>query len=273
MRKLFFCLLVGVSCFAQNPLSQDQQRAQQLQQMKQQQQLQQQMAHLQQEMSELASIKVDDIYTIESAFIANNTENAQCKAGETSKVFPNSVVLIKKIMADDGGKIMFLLRNTPNDTDPLGAKQGQIYCIGREEFNLFKGEKIRKVEFGAALMAIPFKFQYNSYVIHPGGSIGGFAGARFNSTKKKERGFNIGAFGGLSSVPQNNDANTPNASDIKVIAAFGLGAGAIYNYERFQIGLVTGWDFYNNGGKKVNSWLSFTVGFAFLKAPDSETSR
>ena len=226
--------LIGSSCLAQtvnDPTSQQQQQQQPLDQSQQvQQQIQQQEIYSDSKTSnrskaeinrKLNDIKLHDKLLVRSTLIVQRTISGECVT-DVATIGPGAIIEIFEMK--DGNFIFQVDKNNIEDiTDPKAppAVTGIPYCIKAKILGTYSN-KLPTGDFSISLLAIPFKFQYKSYNIHPGGSLGGFFGYRRYSQKKPDQAVTFGAFAGLSSVPQNNDASTTNASDIKVIPAFGF---------------------------------------------------
>jgi hypothetical protein len=212
-----------------------------------------------------ATFTPGQIYRINAKMTVNGVDNSNnCSPANQFVVYAKSRIQIVNVAAD--GTVKFILTQGYNGTDSNVARINHQFCIdGSALQGLINAILKPQLTLDYGLLAIPFKFQYKSSVVHPGGSLGGFIGGRIGNAKRSDRGLSIVGFGGLSSIPQNNDVPTISASDIKVVPGVGVGAGAVFNVQSFQVGVLTGWDFYNNDGKKRNSWLSFSIGFTFLK--------
>lgn len=218
----------------------------------------------------LDKIKINNIYLVSIEFNANMYEGGCQTTGSKYTVLRLSKVRVEQ-KDTVNKKIVFQITQGYQGDSSRFAKVHKLYCVNLDDFGLsidtIKVKARTKLDYG--FLTIPFKFQYSNYVIHPGGSLGGFIGPRFVSAKDSDKGFSLIGFAGLSSVPLNNNISTTNASDIKVVPGLGLGLGGVFSVKSFQLGLITGWDFYNNDGPKTNSWLSLSIGYTFLR-PDPD---
>ncbi len=63
-----------------------------------------------------------------------------------------------------------------------------------------------------------------------------------------------------------NDVNAKNSEDTRTVDAASIAGGAVYNFGKdFQIGLLTGADFFNADNKaRTRSWISFTLGINLI---------
>jgi len=106
-------------------------------------------------------------------------------------------------------------------------------------------------------------------------SIGPFLGYKFKTGKSYNQFFQIGAFAGptliqfpSTVVPNNGQTNQNNITNDNLIG-FTYGWGAVFQFDKLQIGLIKGVD--QLGGEKSKqwqydgkSWWSFAIGYKFL---------
>jgi hypothetical protein len=190
--------------------------------------------------------------------------NGQCETSKTHFICPNSKVVVKKV---DKENIIISIKSGYfcDNVSTNFALEGKLYCIGRQEAEVvFENPKFQlKIDFG--ILAVPFKFENSSYKVYTGG-VNGFFGTKINFAKHKEFQISPIAFGGFSSIPLNNLTGT-NSADIKTTMGLSSGLGLVLNLKQgFQVGLIKGWDFFNvENSQKTLSWISFSIGYQFLK--------
>lgn len=113
-------------------------------------------------------------------------------------------------------------------------------------------------------LTIPFKFNPDNFVTSPGGSLGGTLEFRLANPGELTNGISGVAFAGVSQIPLNNTSTT-NLEGIDVVTGLGTGLGIVFTRQKFQFGVLHGWDFYNTGGKgRDANWFCISIGFSFL---------
>jgi hypothetical protein len=147
-----------------------------------------------------------------------------------------------------------------------------VKIIGRVEDkhvdqDIFEPTYIRSKWFGA-IMGVPFKYRFTKSKSSLTGesTIGASIGWTFARDHDFDNRFWVMGAGGLTVINPNSAFDDPGSEKSRNIpgATFCLGVGA--NISKTQAGIVFGWDFADPDWEfHGKPWLSFSVGFEFLK--------
>ena len=219
--------------------------------------------------AQVAEPVIEKAYKVETGFLCRIVDKAtnQYTGDKIYHIYARSKILIKKI--EDNNIIVKIIIGyiPPNkqENEPY-AKKGELYCIDKSDYLLYVKLATTQIGLDLGILAVPFKFEASSFKVFPGGNISGYLGPSITFPKSKDFHITPIGFGGFSPIPLSN-LTTTNSSDIKTVMGLTLGTGMILNLKAgFQLGLVSGWDFYNvDNTQKTQNWLSFSIGYQFLK--------
>jgi len=215
------------------------------------------------------SITRGSTYKLENKILVHEWVNGiKCDTAKKMIICANNKIKISRILND--GTALIKAKTAyyhPGECDSIPNKFA-TYCV--DENILGNNVILPKVTPAVGILTVPFRYDFKTSKIFAGGQLGGYLGAqtriKSNPLGKDIYGF-IGVTGGYSRIPLNNiNASDPENTD--EVGALGYGGLAGITIGNFQAVFVLATDKYNlDDQKQSRSWISFGLGYAFIKPP------
>jgi hypothetical protein len=154
---------------------------------------------------------------------------------------------------------------------------GKMLCITQEDFKKLSVTNIyrRNTHITGGILTLPFKFRkkigQTPSSMTTDVTLGSYIGLRKRLAKKSDFFLTVPVTLGLTfiNVSSNNTSPVNPTQDNAIVPGFTFGCGLVFQIDKFEFGLITGWDF--GTGKagtdwiyNKKNWVSFAIGYSFL---------
>ncbi len=176
---------------------------------------------------------------------------------------------------------------------PLAGTSGLRLLINKSDFDKLRKRplystafKLSRMAFASGQLTVPFKLRGaragRNFSMTTDVTLGAYAGLKMRVSKRQDFFLTFPVVVGLTFIDVNNNTTsatqtsgsgstgtTSTATTQSVYPGWTISTGVIAQLNKFNIGIVTGWDYASGVGStwiyQGKNWVSFGLGYSFLK--------